>query len=704
MTERSDIRPTFDDALSAEDWDRVEELWLETLDDLPIPTSELLEVRRRLWKAGKKSLARTLLELLAESLEAADEPAQALAALREMTRLAESKPSPELLDRVEASFTAARAGSPSLNAVLDRVMITSSRHPLDALEVAECWLDHDCGTVVEVVGQGVGRVIELNLKLENIKVDLGTPRPVSVPFGAVKRFLRLLPEGHFLRRKVEAADELAEFVASEPGEALVQILEGLSEPADVATLKAALDGVLPTAKWTSWWAKARKHPRVLSSGSGSRLRYSVSQSAETANETLLEELRHAAPEERLKIARQLAERSRTSAEAAAKIIIQSLPVLETSDPGLAWQTSGLLSTLPGGESEGKASRSRLLDQADPFQILSGSNDRNARSEALEAIAETRPGDWPRVWGEWFLRETTPPLLGTIASRLESAGHSADLERAVEAVFRNHSRHPEQFIWACESMIDADCPEVVRRRMTPSLLETIPDTLTKKEFSAVRGRAKALLDGGQVAIRLLMESATAQQASRFSQRISRIAAVEPQRARLVEQAAMHQQTEPAEHATPILAATKTAIGAKREELRQLLEVDIPKTLKGINAAAAEGDLRENFEYHMLRDRQELQSARAAKLQEELAVVRVLEPGAADTSAVNIGTVVHLEGEGENPVAPICILGAWDADLERRIYANGSELAQRVLGLKPGDQVELEEGMVTISRIESWKNEG
>ena len=48
--------------------------------------------------------------------------------------------------------------------------------------------------------------------------------------------------------------------------------------------------------------------------------------------------------------------------------------------------------------------------------------------------------------------------------------------------------------------------------------------------------------------------------------------------------------------------KEAVEAKREELRTLLEVDIPKTLKGINAAAAEGDLRENFEYHMLRDRQ------------------------------------------------------------------------------------------------------
>ena len=120
-------------------------------------------------------------------------------------------------------------------------------------------------------------------------------------------------------------------------------------------------------------------------------------------------------------------------------------------------------------------------------------------------------------------------------------------------------------------------------------------------------------------------------------------------------------------------------AKRAELKQLLEVEIPKTLKGINAAAAEGDLSENFEYHMLRDRQELQSARAAMLQAELAQVRILEPGSANTSQVNIGTMVHLADSTGTELPPITILGDWDADIDRRIFAAGSELAQGLPGV-------------------------
>ena len=72
MAENVEVREAFTEALDTEDWDRVEELWLEALDDLPASVNELLEVRRLVWKAGRKNLGRTLLELLADSLEAQD--------------------------------------------------------------------------------------------------------------------------------------------------------------------------------------------------------------------------------------------------------------------------------------------------------------------------------------------------------------------------------------------------------------------------------------------------------------------------------------------------------------------------------------------------------------------------------------------------------------------------------------------------------
>ena len=91
MSQNVSISPELASALDCEDWDRVEELWLENLDQEPVPVAELLEARRLIWKAGRKNLARTLLELLVESLEATDRIDETLFATRELVRLADGK-------------------------------------------------------------------------------------------------------------------------------------------------------------------------------------------------------------------------------------------------------------------------------------------------------------------------------------------------------------------------------------------------------------------------------------------------------------------------------------------------------------------------------------------------------------------------------------------------------------------------------------
>jgi transcription elongation factor GreA len=696
MPDRPAVSNAFQDALLTEDFDRVEELWLESLDRDRIRVDELLEVRRLLWQAGRKNLSMTLLDLLSDTLEGRDDPYQTLAALKEQVRLV-GKPDADLLARLESALTTARAESPSLDAVVSRYPLTSLKKPVDAIKHIENWLDHDTGTIVEVMGQGVGRVIELNLTLDNIKVDLGGRRPVSVPFGAVARYLRPLPEGDFRRRKVENPDELTSFVQDDPGEALVELIESLGDDVSVSSIKAGLEGVFSTKGWTSWWSKARKHPRILTSGTGSRLRYSVSGSAEDATDVLLTELKEADPRQRLIIAKRLTARGTDASEEATRILTTSIETFD-DEPGLAWETATVLDALPGGHEASAAAQAQIIETAKPLQLLGGIQDRQARMAALEAIREARNDDWTTIWGEWFLHEDTPAVLDNIAAALDRAGATDSLDSAVEAVFRNHIQHPTQFVWACERMVNPNSPESVRRRMTPSLLEKLPDGLSRREFASLRGRCKALLDGGKVAIRLLLESANEGQAQRFSQRVARLSGVEPQRVKLVEQAAhqAHGSSRP-EDEGPLLVATQEAVETQRADLKQLLDVEIPKTLKGINAAAAEGDLRENFEYHMLRDRQELQSARAAKLQRELGEVRILEPGKADTSKVNIGTVVLFDGDAE----PLTILGVWDADVDRRVFANGSGLAESLLGCVVGEEAEVEGKPVTIASIEAWE---
>jgi transcription elongation factor GreA len=396
----------------------------------------------------------------------------------------------------------------------------------------------------------------------------------------------------------------------------------------------------------------------------------------------------------------VAARGADAAASAASILAGSLADLSSSDPGLAWETATVLGDLEGGDQPAADAKARLLEGTSPLRLLGGIQDRTTRRHALNDLRAAHGDSWIDVWAEWLLHEEHPAVLEGIAVELERAGHADTLDATLEAVFRNHTEHPAQFIWACETMTRTDCPEPLRRRMTPSLLEKLPDTLTRAEFGPLRSRAKELLDGGRVAVVLILERASARQANRFVSRVGRASSVEPQRITVLEQAVRQRgDAEPAAEA-PLFVATRAAADRKREELKQLVDFEIPRTLKGIQAAAAEGDLRENFEYHMLRDRQELQSAKAAKIQQELAIVQILEPGTADTSAVNIGTVVHAQADDGRAFEPITILGAWDADVDRRIFANGSGVAAALLGKKIGDRVEVDGDEATITEILPW----
>jgi transcription elongation factor GreA-like protein/transcription elongation GreA/GreB family factor len=686
------------EAVETENWDRVEELWLEALDRDPVPLDELFAASDSLIDAGKKNLRRTLLELLSEQLEDTEDWDGALQALRHLVA-ATQKPATELIERLEAAFSSSQKRSPSCSSVLTKYRLADARHPLKVLREMERWLEYDVGTAVEVTGQGVGKVVDLNLELENIKVDVGGARPISVPFGAVSKYLKRLPDGHFLKRKVEDPEALKEYVTTQPAEALNELLTSLDGEVPVQVIKAALNGLVAPTAWNSWWTKAKKHPCVVSSGSGSRLRYRAVESEASAASSLFDEFENADLRERLSVAKRIIGLSPDTRDEIISRLEAKLSELEEDDPGLAWETASLLLTLQSNNEPAAQTLDDLISTTQPLQLLSGVEDRSARVTVLETYVKQRSSEWVEIWAEWLLHEQNAPILTSIAKRLDSDARDA-LDSALESVFRHHAKYPAQFIWACELMTEEKAPAAVSRRLTPSILELIPDAFSKAEFSSLRARAKNLLDGGKAAVRVLIDQATPQQASRFATRISRIDSVDPGRQRIIEQAATQAQGSEKESDGPMLVATRGAISRYQAELKQLLEIDIPKTLKGINAAAAEGDLRENFEYHMLRDRQELQSARAAKIQRDLGIVRVLEPVAADTSIVNIGTIIHFEDASGNAPEPVTILGAWDADVDRRIFANESEFAERLLGLEVGDSVEIDGVEVKVREINPW----
>jgi len=138
--------------------------------------------------------------------------------------------------------------------------------------------------------------------------------------------------------------------------------------------------------------------------------------------------------------------------------------------------------------------------------------------------------------------------------------------------------------------------------------------------------------------------------------------------------------------------------KREELEQLVKVEIPANKKAIQVAREMGDLSENFEYKSARQRAEYLAARAGKLQSELSNVHVVNPAQVDTSAVRVGAKVVLSnGDIRREVT---ILGPWESAPEHGVYSNQSDVAKALIGHAAGDIVSFMGNDYQIESIRRW----
>jgi transcription elongation factor GreA len=137
---------------------------------------------------------------------------------------------------------------------------------------------------------------------------------------------------------------------------------------------------------------------------------------------------------------------------------------------------------------------------------------------------------------------------------------------------------------------------------------------------------------------------------------------------------------------------------QQDLKDLLERQIPETVKAIKVAREHGDLSENFEYHAARARQELLSARAAQLQGDLARIKVIDPSTIDRARVRVGTRVRIERAGGGDGRTFTILGPYEGDPEQGVLSVGSEAAQALLEHAVGEVIAFDGERWTIAAIE------
>ncbi|MBO7047397.1 MAG: transcription elongation factor GreA [Spirochaetia bacterium] len=138
----------------------------------------------------------------------------------------------------------------------------------------------------------------------------------------------------------------------------------------------------------------------------------------------------------------------------------------------------------------------------------------------------------------------------------------------------------------------------------------------------------------------------------------------------------------------LLVTKAGLDKKREELKYILEVEIPKNSKEIGEAIALGDLSENAEYKYGKEKQAMLNAAAGKLTEEINSAQVFDKANLDLKKVSFGTRITLLNMDTNQNVVYNILGPWESNPEMNIISYLAPLADELLGAEIDEVLKFE----------------
>ncbi|HUI93666.1 MAG TPA: GreA/GreB family elongation factor [Chitinivibrionales bacterium] len=683
--------PPYQPLIDKSDFDGLEAALLEHLDASPQDTDYYLPAYRFFVKRKEADRASALLQLHIDGLREKSGDAEVAALLQAVLGIW-----PDCViarNGLLAFLKAFYAASPHYEAFVKH--IHAQENPgTETLRLLEAWLRYDEGRPVYMPGKGAGRVKEVNLSLEVLRILFENGEQVSFKIDEAERLCRSLPQEHFLSRKLDSAAEFSKMAEADPGALLGLLFSSVKKNLSLAELREMLGGVVPDEKWAAWWARARKDRR-LTVGSGAKPAVTWSDSSTDAEAAIAKQFETASPMEKLHLMQKHAGRSKELAATMLAGLVKDAQALKDSNPSLCLEIA--LSLDKGGQSALSFSPQEVLLRGSAADIIAGIADRLTRKKAMALTAEVRE-DWPDIFARLMQNEQDGQALGFLYDSLRQKGNAEKCDKAVSQALSDPSTAPRFYAWLCREIPSR--PELLGRANVEFLLGLLR-VLDNKAFKGLHASLRRLFDPGEAADKAA-STLDAAGATRVLDALNRDSGLEDYRKDRVREHVFAMHPHLHGEKKQYLYVTKEKLEEKREELSRLMTVDIPQNSKEIQRTREYGDLRENFEYHAARHRQEMLSSRAKSLHDELAVTRDIDPKTVDASKISVGTRVALsDTAGQNAGITLTILGPWDSDPAKNILSYTSAAGAALLGGKIGGTVKFNEKEYKVEKIEVWK---
>ncbi len=135
-------------------------------------------------------------------------------------------------------------------------------------------------------------------------------------------------------------------------------------------------------------------------------------------------------------------------------------------------------------------------------------------------------------------------------------------------------------------------------------------------------------------------------------------------------------------------TREKYNQLREEVEHLESVEMPAIAEKIAEARAEGDLKENAEYHAQRENQGMLQAKINQKKQMIGNAYIIDPSKMKTDEVGLLATVVVKDLDYDDEEEFTLVGAGDEDYDAGKILSTSPIGAALMSKKVGDKVEID----------------
>ncbi len=135
-------------------------------------------------------------------------------------------------------------------------------------------------------------------------------------------------------------------------------------------------------------------------------------------------------------------------------------------------------------------------------------------------------------------------------------------------------------------------------------------------------------------------------------------------------------------------TREGYNRIKAEIETLEHVEMPRIAEKIAEARAEGDLKENAEYHAQRENQGMMQAKINSLKNKLANAFVIDPSKQPKNEVAFGATIKVRDLDFGDEEEYTLVGAGDEDYDTGKILTTSPIGAALMGAKLGKKIEIQ----------------